>query len=289
MHRVVVPKSSSVHRFACLALYRVLLRRCNDLQRTAPQLASAQSHIEERFRRYKGLQSPSQTTNALKAGYEALDLLNSASQGNANDTSLVTTILSEARSVKQRKTEVQNILAQGRPAKELSKKQIKAQKNQELQKATDKRHPDATSILSRPRPVVSGRRQVPALVNASGIPFLRIKKPQPKNLSRFIRLKIKRRQELLDRQKRLETELLFGQDEDEWDSLTTGQEDHNWASAVDTALCDLKDIMANDGRKRMGNAEKMWEIVLAERRLAEEENLARKKKLEEEQQKSAAT
>lgn len=53
-----------------LALYRALLRRCNDLQRTAPELVSSQSHIQERFRKYKNLQSPSQTANALKAGYE---------------------------------------------------------------------------------------------------------------------------------------------------------------------------------------------------------------------------
>ncbi|KAL4943350.1 hypothetical protein BDV06DRAFT_139297 [Aspergillus oleicola] len=278
MHRVVVPKYSSVHRFACLTLYRALLRRCNDLRRTAPQLVLAQSHIKERFRRYKRLESPSQTANALKAGYEALDLLYSASQGNANDTGLILSILSEVRSVKQRKREAQDMLAAARPVKQPSLKRLKAEKNQQIQQQTDQRHPEATSILARPRPVVSGRRHVPVLVNASGIPFLRIKKPQPKNLSRFIRLKVKRRQKILDRQERLETEVLFGGDEDHWDLLTTGREKETWTGEIETAIRDVKRLVATENERRRVLSEKMWEIVLAERKLAEEEEEQRRAK-----------
>ncbi|KAL4953886.1 hypothetical protein BDW69DRAFT_148441 [Aspergillus filifer] len=278
MHRVVVPKYSSVHRFACLTLYRALLRRCNDLRQTAPQLVSAQSHIKKRFRKYKRLESPSQTANALKAGYEALDLLHSASRGNANDTGIILSILDEVQSVKQRKREAQKMLAAARPVKQPSLKEVKAEKNRQIQRETDRRHPEATSILARPRPVVSGRRRVPVLVNASGIPFLRIKKPQPKNLSRFIRRKMERRQKVLDRQQRLEWEVLFGGDEDQWDLLTTGGEKETWVGPVEDAIYDAKRLVASENERRRVLSEKMWEIVLAERKLAEEEEKQRRAK-----------
>ncbi|OJJ57498.1 hypothetical protein ASPSYDRAFT_154146 [Aspergillus sydowii CBS 593.65] len=271
MHRLVVPKLSPTHRFACLALYRALLRRCNDLQRTAPELVSSQSHIQERFRKYKNLQSPSQTANALKAGYEALDLLYSASQGNRHDSSLITTILSEAHVAKQRKKNFQSVLSELRPVQPLSQKQIKKEKNRRFQELTVRPHPDATPILSRPRPVINGRRRIPVLVNACGIPFLRIKKPQPQSISRVIRTKINDRQRLADRRQMLEPEILFAKDEDYWDSLTTGEEADSWASESEATSKEIENKLRNDTIENIRLADAMWKIVLAERKLAEEE------------------
>ncbi|KAL4920221.1 hypothetical protein BDW62DRAFT_13636 [Aspergillus aurantiobrunneus] len=271
MHRLVVPKLSPAHRFACLALYRALLRRCNNLQQTAPQLISVQPHIQARFRKYKDLQSPSQTANALKAGYEALDLLHSASQGNKNDSNLITTILSEAHLTKQRKRELQATLSVLQPKKQLSRKQIKIRENQRLQAETDQPHPERTSILSRPRPVVCGKRHIPVLVSASGVPFLRIKKPQPRSVTRVIRQKQKRRWSWIERRERLELEILFGQDEDYWDTLTTGGEEERWVNAPRAARAGVNNQILKHDKKNKALAEAMWKVVLAERKLAEEE------------------
>ncbi|KAL4881551.1 hypothetical protein BJY04DRAFT_188325 [Aspergillus karnatakaensis] len=274
MHRLVVPKFSSEHRFACLALYRALLRQCTNLPQTALELIAAQSHVRERFRRYRHLQSPSQTANALRAGYEALDLLHSATKGNKTSIRLISAILGEADSVKRRKQAVQDALAKARPVKEPSAKQRKIVENVRRQEMTAKRHPEAESILMRPRPAVSGRRRIPVLVNARGFPFLRIKKPQPKNLSGVLHSKLVRRQQFIDRRDRLEPEILFGHDEDKWDAMTTGSENTTWASEPTAALEDTRSWIKNSDKKKQALAEAMWKVVLAERDLAKKERQA---------------
>lgn len=89
MHKVLVPKYNGAHRFACkrlfptisvlpadnlsmtgLALYRALLRQCRPSAADTPWLGEAKPLVRQNFRKYKKLQSPSQTANALKAGYE---------------------------------------------------------------------------------------------------------------------------------------------------------------------------------------------------------------------------
>ncbi|KAL4989096.1 hypothetical protein BDW68DRAFT_76194 [Aspergillus falconensis] len=283
MHRLVVPKKSFAHRIACLALYRALLLRCRDLQRLRPELVSPQSHVRERFRRYKNLQSPSQTANALKAGYEALDLIDSAALGNEDEIGLIWRILAKAQSTKEENKEFQSVLSHIRPVKQPNKKERKAEENRKYQEATAQRHPDATSILERPRPVVSGKRRVPVLVNASGIPFLRIKKPQPQSLSRMIRRKIAERQKLVERREKLEPEVLFGEDEDQWDYLTNGREEdeERWSSAPRAAFDEVYRRIGEDNRRKQALARSMWEIVLAERKLAEKEQKAEEKHAEE--------
>ncbi|KAL3450985.1 hypothetical protein BJX65DRAFT_304402 [Aspergillus insuetus] len=273
-HRVFVPKSSSVHRFACLALYRALLRQCNQISSTAPKLSAAESHIRDRFRRYKNLQSPSQTANALKAGYEGLDLLYSAVQGNEKDSGFLQSILSHAESAKETKRTVQAAIAERLPVKQPTRKQLKAQENRRLQEMTARRHPDTTPILSRPRPVVSGRRHVPFLVNACGVPFLRIKKPQPLNLSRVIHRKIVQRWRLVQHRERLMHELYFAEDEDDWDSLTIGFEQETWYNAVRDSYDDTVNKIQAIDDKNIARSEAMWEVVLAERELAIKEKLA---------------
>ncbi|KAL2865471.1 LYR motif-containing protein [Aspergillus lucknowensis] len=271
MHRAFVPKFSLSHRFACFALYRALLRQCSKLPQTVPQLSEAQSHIRERFRRYRTLQSPTQIANALKAGYEGLDLLHSALQGSKNDSKLIAKILSEAASVKERKRRLQSIISEHLPVKKPSLKQIKAEENKRVQEKTARRHPDATPILSRPRLAVSGQRRIPVLVNARGVPFLRIKKPQPNNLSRVIRSKLERRWAMIERKERLQLELTYGKDEDRWDNLTIGSEPETWSDPIATSLQDVQRLIHNTDKKNTTLAESMWKIVLAERKLAEEE------------------
>ncbi|KAE8375123.1 hypothetical protein BDV26DRAFT_268480 [Aspergillus bertholletiae] len=270
MHKSIVPRKSGVHRFACLALYRALLRQCTKLPNTAPELSTCKPLIQQKFQRYRKLQSPSQTVNALKAGYEALDLLHSASQGNQHNANRIVKLISDTRLIKQRESALQRELSK-KELKPLSQKQQRTSESQRLQDQTARRHPDATPILSRPRPVVSGKRRVPVLVNARGVPFLRIKKPQPKNLSGVIRSKLEKRWKRIERRDRLDRELLFANDEDTWDSLTTGSESDTWAKGVKDALWNLNQQIQDSDKKNVELAEAMWNVVLAERKLAAEE------------------
>ncbi|KAF5860384.1 hypothetical protein ETB97_001673 [Aspergillus alliaceus] len=270
MYKSVVPKLSGVHRFACLALYRALLRQCANFPNTAPVLSTCKLLVQQKFHKYKKLQSPSQIVNSLKAGYEALDLLHSASQGSQRDIRRITKLLSDVQLVKQRESALQRERCKKEP-KPLSRKQQKTSDSRRFQEETARRHPEATPILSRPRPVVSGRRRVPVLVNARGVPFLRIKKPQPKNLSGVIRTKLEKRWKRIERRDRLDLELMFTRDEDVWDTLTTGSEEETWSGEVKGAIEALNRQIRDTDKKNMQLAEAMWNVVLAERKLAAEE------------------
>ncbi|KAJ9323840.1 hypothetical protein DTO027B5_7643 [Paecilomyces variotii] len=276
MHKVVFPKHSGVHRFACLALYRALLRQSTRLPSTFPESRTVNHLIRHKFHRYKNLQSPSQTANALKAGYEALDLLHSASQGKNEGISRLSALLSEGRALRLRNSSEQRALTEAQPVKPLSKKEKKKEANRRHQEATALRHPDATPILSRPRAVVSGRRRVPVLVSARGdVPFLRIKKPQPKNLSGVIRSKLDNRWKRIVRRDRLEEELLVAQDEDHWDSITGQKEPESWTTEIRNAHKEvIQKIKESDNKNRL-LAEAMWNVVLAERELAAKEEKQR--------------
>lgn len=152
-----------------------------------------------------------------------------------------------------------------------SKKEQRKEEIQAFERMTARRHPDATSILARPRPVVSGKRRVPVLVNARGVPFLRIKKPQPLNLSGVLRSKLENRWKRIERRERLETDLLIARGEDTWDKLTRGQEPDTWSQVVSDALTEVNDKIRESDLQNKKLAHDMWKVVLAERKLAEEE------------------
>ncbi|KAJ5659538.1 hypothetical protein N7507_005989 [Penicillium longicatenatum] len=280
MHKVVVPKHSGVHRFACLALYRTLLRQCSPSTSNAPWVSETRFLARQRFRRYKDLQSPSQIANALKAGYQALDLLHSASKGNRQDENQITTILAQAKSIKERYSAIQREISQSKPPsppKPLSERQIQRQKSIYHEKESWLRHPNAEPILLRPKAKVSGKRQVPVLVNARGVPFLRIKKPQPRNLSGVIRSKLEKRWHRIELRERLQVELLFAKDEDAWDHLTktkTG-DPTLWSASVKTSLDDVCQKIKQTDHDNREMSERMWQVVLEERELAAKEEKER--------------
>ncbi|PWY80614.1 hypothetical protein BO70DRAFT_292565 [Aspergillus heteromorphus CBS 117.55] len=271
MHKLVVPRKSLAHRFATLALYRGLLRQCAKLPDTPSDLSACRPYIQQRFHKYKGLQSPSQTIHSLKAGYEALDLLYSASQGNQHDVGRITKLIAESRRAKQQASEWQRERAKLQPVQPLNRKKQKKNANRDFQKSTALRHPDAEPILSRPRPVVKGKRHIPVLVNARGLPFLRIKKPQPKFLSAVLNSKAEMRWKWIERAQRLEHELVMAQDEDEWDVLTGHGEDETWAQSVQLSYRNVCLTIKRADQRSQELAESMWKVVLAERKLAEEE------------------
>lgn len=250
--------------------------------------------VQARFHNHKKIQSPSRTLNAMNAGYEvftfctkpisrasanfflclskALDLIHFASQGDQHETKRLSALLAEG----QRKIECSKVYQRERTktklVKPLSKKEKRKQETQAFERKTAQRHPDATAILSRPRPVISGKRRVPVFVNARGVPFLRIKKPQPLNLSGVIRSKLDNRWRRIERRDSLEVALTLARGEDLWDELTLGgQEEDSWQYEVHNALKAVNNKIRDTDLKNKKMAEDMWKVVLAERKLAAEE------------------
>ncbi|KAJ5482648.1 Ubiquitin-conjugating enzyme spm2 [Penicillium diatomitis] len=274
MHKVLVPNHSGVHRFACLALYRALLRQCSPSSSVpaALQQSEGKTLLRQRFRKYKKLQSPSQIANALKAGYEALDLLDRARKGGQHEAEKFNSIVARAKMLKEQQAAYQREIRELHPSDPVSPKQIRKEATRRFEEATSRKHPDSPGILERPRPTVSGQRRIPVLVNARGVPFLRIKKPQPKNLSGVIRSKLERRWNRIVTRDRLAVELLFAKDEDQWDKLTETAQRPSWAEGVKRALDDVYEKIRKSDKQNRELSEKMWKIVLEERALVGKES-----------------
>ncbi|PGH01740.1 hypothetical protein GX51_05056 [Blastomyces parvus] len=273
MPRFLLPKSSGAHRLACLSLYHALLSQSARLRLINLQPAEIQGLIKSNFHRYKSLQSPSQIVNALKAGYEALDLLHSCAQANAESIGRLESIVQRALDLKSnihKSCEIQ--AAQHRPENRNTRALRKRAEGRARRRPEALRpHPDTEPILSRPRLQINGPRHVPVLANARGLPFLRIKKPQPPSLSRALRSKLDARWKKILRRDQLEDDIYLAEQEDKWDLIVKQNDGTFWVSTV-AALFDytIKTIHYED-EKTKELAQKMWEVVLKERELAKKE------------------
>ena len=155
------------------------------------------------------------------------------------------------------------------------------------------------SVLDRPYLKLSGRRHVPRLGCANGLPFLRIKKPQPPLLGRIFKYKILRKARWFEKLKQMDTELVRADLEDRWDSLVAsvkkdGSEPHlpkvkrfdgwkwlsrepSWKMAIEVSIAWLNRRKASDGQERIKLAKRMTEIIWKEQALADKEEMERKK------------
>jgi len=157
------------------------------------------------------------------------------------------------------------------PPKHLTPKAARKEKSIRFQEETSRRHPNARSVLDRPHALGDRKRHVPVLVNARGLPFLRYKKPQPRNVSSVIRNKLGHRWSLIQRRERLRVELLFAHDEENWDRITESDALSSWPEPIENAIVDVNAKISKFDMQSKELAENMWKIVLAERALAEEE------------------
>lgn len=211
--------------------------------------------------------------------------MHAAAHGNSESLSRISNIV---RDIESRPKQKRN---EARIPTTTSPRQKKRAENIAFQKQTILRHPDAEPILSRPRLSVAGNRHIPKLITARGVPFLRIKKPQPQNLSRIIRYKLRFKDKLVERRDRLLVDTLFAKDEEDWDRLLEGQlvtprvikaqQTPAWVEGtwLESPLEYYKKAFYDNfefEKKQQALAEKMWEVVLAERKLAAQEE-ARKR------------
>lgn len=69
----------------------------------------------------------------------------------------------------------------------------------------------------------------------------------------------------------LQDALSMAKAEDQWDQLTVGREETSWARAIFQAIKEVNSQIHNFDWKTRVLAGDMWKVVLAERKLAEEE------------------
>lgn len=200
-------------------------------------------------------------------------MLDSAAKGNQQDAFQISSILAQAKSIKQQYATLQKRRAEEleRSKQPLSRKQARKAESVRLQELTRRRHSDAQPILQYSTRQANGRRRVPFLVNARGVPFLRFKKPQPQNLSGVIRSMLEKRWHRIEKRDRLRSDLLFARDEDAWDHLTETVDTCQWAAEVEHALRDVEFKIDDTDRKKRAMAEAMWKIVLTEREKVKEQ------------------
>ncbi|CAK7564822.1 MAG: hypothetical protein SEPTF4163_002724 [Sporothrix epigloea] len=257
MPNFFIPARSSRHRIACLALYRALVQRARrvplpihvtyqvpDKQYVHP----IQRFVRHAFQQNRGDTSPRLILAALDAGYKFIELFEAAQTLSSPANRSIIEVL-ERRPPPRRLPPPLRSRAE-RAEKRARKKAIKEQGA--LMTREDKRRhppvitrrfipgteqlsPDSTVLThlydyvptegSRPLSelpggIENGRRRVPRLVTeATGIPFLRLGKPQSPILSRALRFKIaKRRERTLLASKLIKDDAPFADEEDMWEA-----------------------------------------------------------------------
>ncbi|KAL9604545.1 MAG: hypothetical protein Q9219_000510 [cf. Caloplaca sp. 3 TL-2023] len=201
---------SGVHRVACFALYRALLRRGRAVLPNEHGKA-LEKHIKKAFRTNAKVRSLADIRAAFDSGYSTLEDLS----------------IKDSRIVEQ--LTAQSFLSSDgeRPNIQKKKTPILAERAESEQP----RHPprddgrrwpfrNAKPVLNGlPSPPTGKRRRVPTLVNANHIPFLRFKKPQSPYLSYIIRTKNVEREKRIAKIQSLEEQLFVAEEEDEWDRI----------------------------------------------------------------------
>ena len=283
MPTLVLPWHNTPHRLAVFALYRALLSQSRRLPSTSPEQRDAlQNIVRNRFKQSQHSPSHTRLKVSFEAGYEAIDRLDAAVGGDEGSQNYILDLLERTPAkVKEPK-----------PAPPLSRKKRRTDAVDHEGRNTEK---PRLSLFDRPIPLekLSGKRHVPVLFSANRIPVLRIKKPQPASLSRFIRQRIEQRQEWHDRRHRLTGERHIACCEDEWDSLmseATGTtlegpmlagedgEEPDWEDAIIDASADVQEKLNAESAKYKVMAEKMQAVVDREQALYDQEKKERRRR-----------
>ncbi|KAF2447703.1 hypothetical protein P171DRAFT_354440 [Karstenula rhodostoma CBS 690.94] len=266
------PKSHIQHRVAAIALYRALLSRCSSAHALQDEeRTSLHNAIRNKFRQNRKLQSSRQLGLVFKAGYEVLGHLDASQNPNSKSIDALKTLIpSLPRGIARSPP-------RWRPAK--------PPPDPSARDRCAVLPPEKALLNVRPYAETTGPRHIPILASANGIPFLRIKKPQPPVLSRVIRQALQRR---IDN---FHAKILFSNywtplsnHEDEWDAILErecdfvekdtrkyGTFDPLWVDEVIKAESANRAAHDKDVQKTTEIAAKMTELIDKETELALQE------------------
>ncbi|KAI0483782.1 hypothetical protein F4859DRAFT_411691 [Xylaria cf. heliscus] len=303
--RYLVPARDSRHRAACLALYRALLRLAPQISLPA-NLATGWGanknpialQISRAFRRNTQDTSPRIIHPTMSAGYRMLSVLHSAATSpKSTDHASIITFL------ESRLAERQRSLANRPPPPTGPKPGSPRPGTLPLlvRVSTPRGAPPEYATPYRPRPHEelggTGRRKIPRLDMAGDFPFLRLKKPQPTELSRVLGQRIKKRvvrmeaaqemeeydipeaaledawDEEMDRLMREEGEGEDYEEEEEWPRRTRSGRNTDpglsyAASLRWYGLKDLRDRMTRERLEQVARADAMRRLIKQEAALA---------------------
>lgn len=282
MPSFLVPRHVSAHRISAIALYRALLHQTRAVPLPAQSQKELQNIVRNRCKQAIHLHSYQRLKLAFQAGYEAVDHLDAAVAGDEGSKRYIVELLAKApASVKANspvslpyKTKSKANQVEGTPVTITSTSSPPAKPSSEL--------------FARPHSLaqLSGKRHIPVLFSANNIPILRIKKPQPENLSGFIKNRITQRQRRHDRKHWLMEQIEFAQYEDMWDEIMEKEvgvsvgdgEEPTWAEEFEIAKDEVEWSIRLEGKKNTAMAARMQGIVDRETELFEREREVRKAK-----------
>ncbi|ELR09762.1 hypothetical protein VC83_01174 [Pseudogymnoascus destructans] len=261
MPKQFVPHRRGPHRIACIALYRALLSKCRQIKVPASfnrgPVPPIKHLIRRQFRRNVHVTSGPLVVAALRVGYEAEELLHTATTGSGAAHSKILDLL-------------RGVQAQGDATR------LENAENPPLPPPPPRRipgpYPGVTPVLERqPRPKsqLTGRRYVPKLVSANSIPFLRFKKPQSPFLSQVLNGKIKLRQKRNNHLERLGGLLDMTSWEQMWDEELGMVEGEHWSAATYREKLGVENALEKASEANVVIARKMLAIVDEEQRLAD--------------------
>ena len=178
--------------------------------------------------------------------------------------------------------------------------QNRSSRTKTLATAAERPFHTGPSVLDRPLPKekLKGVRRVPKFVSANNIPFLRFKKPQPRNLSLLISHRIKKRDKRLVHEEKAREMIEISKWEDQWDHIVRNgfevgslpaqkdvAEEPKWQDEWKNQLWMWRRLRDEEKVKNAILAAKMHDVVVQEQELADEE--AKERLLQEAQPKDA--
>ncbi|KAK4147389.1 putative ubiquitin-conjugating enzyme [Dichotomopilus funicola] len=284
----------------CFALYRSLMRQ-GRLVPIPDELVNSstlgpgnpiQWLIRNGFRRNKHEVSPRLVISALKNGYRYLTLLTRAADPSSSDHASVLDFIRE----NQQRLLVRQAKAAEAKAKLISTAPI-PDRIPIIIKISAEGEPPVYAPNIPPRPLSSfpnGVRKPPHLAHANDIPFLRMKKPQPRFLGRVIRQRMERRIDRLNVMYEIDDVLIYDAAvEDEWDEMmefmlakknTTETEEiqdeeeteePTYQEVLRSVQFHLIEVAEAERKDLVARSQALWEIVQRERALALEEEKER--------------
>lgn len=150
---------------------------------------------------------------------------------------------------------------------------------------------------ARPLPLAqlggSGVRRVPRLDHADGAPFLRLGRPQPRELSRVLRQRHMTRDARYAKLAELQEEALpEAAVEDQWDRAVQElmrrerqsdkcEGNETFVDPVRAAIWEVREKIDLDSREKVARGKALWELVLQEKALAQQEQRERRERREE--------
>jgi hypothetical protein len=245
--------------------------------------------IRNGFRRNKRDTSARLVVSALKNGYRYLTLLSRAADPSTPEHASVLTFLRE----NETRVLALKAKAAAQAAKRISTAPIEG-RTPLITKISAAGEPPVYAPTGPPRPLSSfpsGVRKPPTLNDTTGVPFLRMKKPQPRFLERILRQKSRRRAKRIANILEMEDSGMAEADaEDQWDALMEGMgvgkgegggaeragvKERTYRETMWDAVVYVSDLTNAERLDMVARGQAMWKMVLAEQELALQEEKER--------------